>query len=86
MTFLKTNLNSIFNLTDIGKPNKIVGIEIMCKANSSIFISQKHYIESILKEKECLMPHLSRLLSTSKLYLNQILKAKKVTEATHLHV
>ena len=51
MTSLKTNLNAIFNLTDIGKLNKIVRIEITHKANSSIFISQKHYIESILKRE-----------------------------------
>ena len=51
MTSLKINLNAIFNLTDIGEPNKIIRIEITRKANSSIFISQKHYIESILKRE-----------------------------------
>ena len=51
MTSLKINLNAIFNLTDNGELNKIIGIKITCKAHSSIFISQKHYIESILKRE-----------------------------------
>ena len=51
MTNLKVELNSTFDLTDIGEPNKIVGIEITRRANGSIFISQKQYIESILKQE-----------------------------------
>jgi len=48
---LKADLNSIFDLTDIGELNKMVGIEITWKLSGSIFISQKHYIESILKRE-----------------------------------
>jgi hypothetical protein len=51
MTNLKTQLNSMFDLTDIGEPNKIIGIEITRKANNSIFICQHQYIESILKRE-----------------------------------
>ena len=37
----------MFELTDLGKPSKIVGIEIT-QHTDSITISQKQYIESIL--------------------------------------
>ena len=48
MTNLKTELKSMFDLTDIGEPNKIVGIEIN-RRDDSIIITQKNYIESILR-------------------------------------
>ena len=51
ITNLKVELNSMFDLTDIGESNKIVGIKITHCANSSIFISQKQYIKSILKRE-----------------------------------
>jgi hypothetical protein len=50
MTHLKADLNNILDLTDIGEPSKIVGIEITRKDNS-ISISQEKYIESILKRE-----------------------------------
>src|ERR1700724_1912104 len=51
MTNLKAELKSIFDLTDIGEPNKIVGIEITHRGDSSIIIGQKNYIESILERE-----------------------------------
>jgi transposase InsO family protein len=50
MTKLKQDLNSVFELTDLGEPNKIVGIEIT-QTPDSITISQKQYIESILRRE-----------------------------------
>jgi len=53
MDNLKRQLKTKFDLTDLGEPKKIVGIEITRNRTSkSIHISQKNYIESILiKEK-----------------------------------
>jgi hypothetical protein len=48
MDQLKADLNGILDLTDIGEPLKIIGIEITRRPDS-ICITQKNYIESILK-------------------------------------
>ena len=50
MTHLKTQLHSIYELTDISEPNKIVGIEVF-QDESLITIRQTQYIEQILKRE-----------------------------------
>jgi len=47
MTKTKNYIKSVWEVTDIGEPNKIVGIEITINENS-ISISQQKYIENIL--------------------------------------
>jgi hypothetical protein len=49
MRHLKEELKGTFDVTDLGKPSKIVGIEITHHADS-ISISQKVYIDSILRK------------------------------------
>jgi hypothetical protein len=49
MDGLKRQLKNIFDVTDLGEPSKIVGIEITRdRPNRSIRISQSKYIETIL--------------------------------------
>ena len=48
MEKIKNNLHSHWEMTDLGEPSKIVGIEVN-QSQNSITISQKLYIESILK-------------------------------------
>jgi hypothetical protein len=50
MDDMKADLISVVDLTDIGEPLKIIGIEITRKPNS-IAIMQTNYIESILKQE-----------------------------------
>ena len=50
MESLKNELHSIFDITDIGEPTKIVGIEVTIQGNS-VTISQTKYIESILRHE-----------------------------------
>src|SRR6267154_1237001 len=51
MDQLKTQLKSILDITDLGEPRKIVGIEITRdRANKTIQISQTKYIKSILRK------------------------------------
>jgi len=47
MRHLGDDLKSIFDVTVLGEPTKIVGIEITCY-NNSVTISQPLYIDSIL--------------------------------------
>ena len=47
MRHLGDDLKSTFDVTDLGKPTKIVGIEITCRQDS-VTISQPAYIDSIL--------------------------------------
>ena len=47
---LKKELESAFELTDLGYPTKVVGIEITQTSNS-ITIGQKQYILSILQSE-----------------------------------
>ena len=47
MTKIKNYIKSEWEATDIGEPNKIIGIEITINENS-ISISQQKYIENIL--------------------------------------
>jgi len=47
MTKIKNYIKSEWEATDIGEPNKIVGIEITINENS-VGISQQKYIENIL--------------------------------------
>ena len=52
MNGLKKELNTILDVTDLGEPKKIVGIEITRdRPNRSIQISQSKYIESILAKQ-----------------------------------
>jgi hypothetical protein len=50
MDDMKADLTSVVDLTDIGEPLKIIGIEITWKPDS-IAITQTNYIESILKRE-----------------------------------
>ena len=50
MMSLKVQLQSMFEVTDLGDPKKIVGIEIMQDhPNRTLFIRQQWYIKSILQ-------------------------------------
>src|SRR5258705_10428500 len=49
MRHLGDDIKALFNVTDLGEPTKIVGIEITHRENS-ITISQPQYIESILRK------------------------------------
>jgi len=48
---LKVELHSIFDITDIGEPTKIVGIEVTMGENS-ITISQSKYVDPFSNMKE----------------------------------
>jgi hypothetical protein len=47
MTRLQNDLRSVFDLTDLGTPAKIIGIEIS-QTTDTIILSQLQYIDSIL--------------------------------------
>ena len=49
MQHLGDDLKSTFDVTDLGEPTKIVGIEITCRQDS-VTISQPAYIDSILRK------------------------------------
>jgi tRNA(Ser,Leu) C12 N-acetylase TAN1 len=49
MVRMKSDIKSEWEVTDLGEPTKIVGIEITRKGDS-ITISQVKYIEAILKK------------------------------------
>ena len=50
MDALKAEIQSMFNVTDLGDPKKIVGIEITWdQTNGTLLIMQTKYIESILQ-------------------------------------
>jgi hypothetical protein len=50
MQKMKNDLHSEWDITDLGEPTKIVGIEIT-RTDNSITISQTQYIEAILKRE-----------------------------------
>jgi hypothetical protein len=50
MDHMKTSLRSKWQVTDLGEPTKIVGIEITV-TNDSVKISQRKYIESVLRKE-----------------------------------
>jgi len=51
MTNLKRELGDLFEITDLGEPNKLVGIEIdRDRKNGTLTIKQTKYIESILEK------------------------------------
>ena len=50
MNKMKDQIKSIWEVTDLGDPAKIIGIEIAIRKNS-IIISQEKYIEKILKRE-----------------------------------
>ena len=54
MTKAKSDISTEWEVTDLGEPSKIVGIEIS-RTEDSIAISQKKYIEHILTKEgmEC---------------------------------
>jgi len=47
MIIMKDNLKSEWQMTNLGEPSKIIGIEITID-DRSVMISQKKYIENIL--------------------------------------
>jgi uncharacterized protein YuzE len=47
---MKEEIKASWEVTDMGEPTKIIGIEIS-HTEYSITISQQHYIESILKHE-----------------------------------
>jgi hypothetical protein len=49
MEKLKEELNELFDLTDLGEPSKIVGIEISI-ADDAVTISQPQYVDSLLRK------------------------------------
>jgi len=49
MIVQRDDLRSIFDVTDLGEPSKIVGIEIS-QTSTSLTISQPLYVDSILKK------------------------------------
>ena len=53
MDHMKNMLSSEWEVTDLGEPHKIVGIEVTC-TNNSISISQQKYIENLLCKEEML--------------------------------
>ena len=51
MRYLKAESQNLFEITDMGEPSKIVGIEIKCnRENKTISIGQAQYIDSILQK------------------------------------
>ena len=51
MDALKRELENQFEITDLGEPNKLIGIEITRdKENGTLTISQTKYIEAILEK------------------------------------
>ena len=50
MEKMKANINAEWETTDLGKPSKIIGIEITRTANS-ISIGQRQYVKTILKRE-----------------------------------
>ena len=58
MSKMKLELKSIFKITDLGDPAKIVGIEIKRDCvKRTIMISQKQYIDTILQREELQNAH-----------------------------
>ena len=51
MRLVKEQIASKWKVKDLGEPAKIIGIKITCHPDGSISISQKQYIESILRKK-----------------------------------
>ena len=53
MDNLKRELDNLFEITDLGEPSKLIGIEITRdRANGTLTISQTKYIESILEKEK----------------------------------
>jgi hypothetical protein len=50
MNKMKNEIQSEWKVTDMGEPQKIIGIEIT-KSDNSIMISQEKYIEKILRKE-----------------------------------
>jgi Reverse transcriptase (RNA-dependent DNA polymerase) len=51
MNNLKQEIGELFEVSNLGEPNKIVGIEINCdQSDKSIMITQTTYIDAILKK------------------------------------
>ena len=53
MDHMKDVLSSEWEVTDIGEPHKIVGIEVT-HTDNSISISQQKYIENLLRKENML--------------------------------
>ena len=50
MSILKLELKGLFDITDLGKPNKLVGLEFTCDRDwGTLTIRQTQYIESMLE-------------------------------------
>jgi len=50
MKIMKNNISSLWTATDLGKPSKIIGIEITVN-NDSVTMSQQKYLETILRKE-----------------------------------
>ena len=51
MDILKHNLKGLFDITDLGEPNKLVGLEFTRdREHGTLTIRQTQYIESILEK------------------------------------
>jgi hypothetical protein len=50
MRHMKESIEAEWEVTDLGEPNKIVGIEIT-QTPGKVYISQKKYIEALLKKE-----------------------------------
>jgi hypothetical protein len=79
----KSHLQSQWEVTDLGNPTKIIGIEIT-QTDDSITISQKAYIKSILQRgalTNCMAQQYQWILISN---WNQILMDRRGTKVTHL--
>jgi len=47
---MKNTLHSEWEVTNLGQPSKIIGIEVMC-TNDTITISQEKYIKNVLQKE-----------------------------------
>lgn len=71
MVKMKTDIKSEWEVTDLGEPTKIVGIEITRRSDrDSITLSQVQYIETILRNQAGLLD--VRIVCSSCIYWNQI--------------
>jgi hypothetical protein len=86
MNNLKRELGNLFEITDLGEPSKLVGIEITRdRPNGTLMISQTKYIESILeKEKmENANPVTTPLDPNVKLEPNELQNAAPTTNGSY---
>jgi hypothetical protein len=83
MQIMKQDIRSQWEMTDLGEPTKIVGIEITLQ-DRTVMISQQQYIENILKKEglECANSVSTPLDQNVPIEPNP--EGNKVTGATHM--